>query len=363
MKKIITQFFLINAFLIFYCTSTHAQNIAINSTGNAPNSSAMLDVQSTIKGMLIPRMTTTQRTAIASPATGLLVFDNTTGSFWFKSASKWVELIDSSNNTWIKNSSNNVYVNNGENVGIGTNNPDVRLQVSNGTDIANGTGGYLELGSPSNPNLAFDNNEIQARNNGIASNLYMQIGGGYVGIGTSEPEVKLQVSNGTDVSAISGGYLQLGSSSNTNLAFDNNEIQARNVSAVSPLYLQNNGGSLQIGSLSAPATDVHINNGELIQAKTGSANMMPLCYGHVSSGGTLLSSTSNVTITKSQNLGQYYINCTGITSSTVMIATSNNTHHDPARVTVGYTGTGQAEVTLENSTNENFEFSFIFYNQ
>ena len=122
-------------FLLLISFATHsklfAQNIAINSTGALPNASAMLDVQSTTKGMLIPRMTTTQRTAIASPATGLLVYDNTTNSFWFKSTSKWVELIDSSNNTWTKNSSNNVYVNNGENVGIGTNNPEVRLQVSN----------------------------------------------------------------------------------------------------------------------------------------------------------------------------------------------------------------------------------------
>ena len=134
---------------------------------------------------------------------------------------------------WTKNSSNDVYVNNGENVGIGTSDPAVRLQVSNGTDIANGTGGYLELGSTSNPNLAFDNNEIQARNNGIASNLYMQVGGGYVGIGTSDPEVKLQVGNGTDVSAISGGYLQLGSSLIQILHLIITKFRQRNVSAVS----------------------------------------------------------------------------------------------------------------------------------
>lgn len=58
-----------------------------------PDASSMLDVQSpdNNKGMLIPRMLTSQRTAIAAPATGLLVFDTDTQSFWFYSGS-WTEL-------------------------------------------------------------------------------------------------------------------------------------------------------------------------------------------------------------------------------------------------------------------------------
>jgi len=56
---------------------------SINSNGDSPKSSAMLDVESTTQGILIPRMTTTQRTAISSPAMGLMVFDIMTNSFWF----------------------------------------------------------------------------------------------------------------------------------------------------------------------------------------------------------------------------------------------------------------------------------------
>jgi hypothetical protein len=41
----------------------------------SPNASAMLDIVSNNKGMLVPRMSTLQRNAIISPATGLLVFD------------------------------------------------------------------------------------------------------------------------------------------------------------------------------------------------------------------------------------------------------------------------------------------------
>lgn len=54
---------------------TTAQNVGINTTGAAPNASAMLDVESTNKGFLTPRMTTAQRLSIATPANGLMVFD------------------------------------------------------------------------------------------------------------------------------------------------------------------------------------------------------------------------------------------------------------------------------------------------
>ncbi|MCP4183054.1 MAG: hypothetical protein GY761_07020, partial [Hyphomicrobiales bacterium] len=67
--------------------------VGINADGSSPDGSAMLDVKSSDKGMLVPRMTTAQRTAIASPATGLFVFDSTTGSFWFYGGSAWNELI------------------------------------------------------------------------------------------------------------------------------------------------------------------------------------------------------------------------------------------------------------------------------
>ena len=58
----------------------------------SPESSAILDINSTSKGFLIPRMTTTQRNAIASPAQGLLVFDTDESSFYYHDSSDWVEV-------------------------------------------------------------------------------------------------------------------------------------------------------------------------------------------------------------------------------------------------------------------------------
>ncbi len=59
--------------ILFVCAISKAQ-ISINTTGESADSSAMLDIQSTDKGMLIPRMSSSQRDSIANPATGLLVY-------------------------------------------------------------------------------------------------------------------------------------------------------------------------------------------------------------------------------------------------------------------------------------------------
>ncbi|MEO6130690.1 MAG: DUF1566 domain-containing protein [Saprospiraceae bacterium] len=65
MQKIIVLFFL------FIAISTKAQ-VGIGTT--TPDGSAQLDVNSTSKGFLLPRMTFTQRNVIASPAPGLVVW-------------------------------------------------------------------------------------------------------------------------------------------------------------------------------------------------------------------------------------------------------------------------------------------------
>lgn len=66
--------------------------VAINTTGAKPDNSAMLDVSSSSKGMLIPRMTRAGRGSIASPAEGLMIFqtNETTGFYFYQSTWKFV---------------------------------------------------------------------------------------------------------------------------------------------------------------------------------------------------------------------------------------------------------------------------------
>jgi hypothetical protein len=61
-------------------------NVGIGGTANA---SAILDAQSTTKGVRMPNMTTTQKNAISSPAAGLIVFDTTLSKLAVYSGSAW----------------------------------------------------------------------------------------------------------------------------------------------------------------------------------------------------------------------------------------------------------------------------------
>ena len=80
----------LSALSIFFAQQIVAQ-VGIGTT--TPNSSAALDIVSTTRGLLIPRMTTVQRNAIASPANGLLIYqtDGVPG-FYFRNGAVWTPL-------------------------------------------------------------------------------------------------------------------------------------------------------------------------------------------------------------------------------------------------------------------------------
>jgi len=83
------------AILVFLAITiaSMAQNAGIGTT--TPAASAQLDVSSTTKGFLPPRMTTAERNLIVTPATGLVIFNTTTNSLETKNSSGWVSLSSS----------------------------------------------------------------------------------------------------------------------------------------------------------------------------------------------------------------------------------------------------------------------------
>jgi len=82
---------------VLYGGGVNAQ-VGIGTT--SPNASAVLDLTSTTQGLLPPRMTQAQRSAISSPTTGLMVYqtDGTSG-LYFHTGSAWVYIINATGST------------------------------------------------------------------------------------------------------------------------------------------------------------------------------------------------------------------------------------------------------------------------
>ena len=110
----------------------NAQSVGINN--ETPDASAVLDVKSTNKGLLIPRLTKVKRLTIQSPAEGLLVFDIDDEAFWYFQQG-WKKISDTSKNVWLKEGTNNAaevgdtsiyFIGN---IGIGKDTSDAKLAV------------------------------------------------------------------------------------------------------------------------------------------------------------------------------------------------------------------------------------------
>ncbi len=103
--------FLLSLLTGIIVTFSFAQNVGINADGSLPNSSAMLDVKSINKGMLIPRVAltgTADVTTIPSPATSLMVYNTLaagTGTtavvpgYYYWNGTAWVRLVESTSPT------------------------------------------------------------------------------------------------------------------------------------------------------------------------------------------------------------------------------------------------------------------------
>ena len=78
---------------IFFTNQLFAQ-VAVCTDGNAAVPSAMLDIRSSEKGLLIPRLTRAERNDISSPAEGLLIYqtDGTKGFYYCTELGAWAQI-------------------------------------------------------------------------------------------------------------------------------------------------------------------------------------------------------------------------------------------------------------------------------
>ncbi|MBC7936361.1 MAG: hypothetical protein H7Y86_13505 [Rhizobacter sp.] len=284
--------------------NSNTGSVAIGSS--SPDASAVLDVKSTTKGFLMPAMGSIQRVSIANPAEGLLVYDTDANKTYQYQEGVWRQLI--TNDYWVHSPTRNVVYNSIDSVGIGTSVPSEKFHVTGNARV---NGDILSLGSIGagtlNPaytldvngpgrlsgNVYIDNGFLRIRNTTDAKNwdmLYSSSSnrlmlleggmervlfqnGGNVGIAPNLPTItagfpstKLHIETGQDagLSASSNGYLMLGPASGTNLIIDNNEIIARSGTSAGSLVLQNDGGSVRIGSAAVPTGYKFAINGKMI---------------------------------------------------------------------------------------------------
>jgi hypothetical protein len=114
--------------------------IGIGETGGvSPVASAALEVRSTTKGILFPRMTTTERNAIATPATGLQIYNSTTntndtynGTAWQSNSVSGVSgaIQFSNGSAFASDASNFFWDNTNKRLGIGTNSPTALVHIA-----------------------------------------------------------------------------------------------------------------------------------------------------------------------------------------------------------------------------------------
>ena len=87
------KFTILLSSMLFYAVLGYSQ-VAINTNGTAPDSSAILDLSSTNRGFLLPRLTTFQISNISNPAAGLLVYNTDSSDFYGYNGSKWISFLD-----------------------------------------------------------------------------------------------------------------------------------------------------------------------------------------------------------------------------------------------------------------------------
>jgi hypothetical protein len=221
--------------VLFFAQKSFGQGVGIGTT--SPDPSAVLHLQSTSQGLLLPNMTTTDRNAIINPASGLMVYDYVTKSIWMRSATTWQEMVTNGNNLWIEGTATPGDIYHSFNTGIGLPTPQNRLQVHHSTSqnnfirVTNSLSGStasdgLLIGANGN-NASLINKENGALALGTNDDTVITITNTKrVGIGSTTPQAQLQV-NGrasttnptiliVDSATSSGGFLKFKQLNNTN---------------------------------------------------------------------------------------------------------------------------------------------------
>ncbi len=221
----------------------------------------LFEVESNGTGILIPRMTTTERNAISSPQEGLLLFDTNTNTFWYYDGGSWKEITngggggsstawDMSGNSGTDGSINFIGTTDNNDFTIRTNNR-TRLQVEADGDIGlSGDGSDIAI----EPLLSLTNGQDLKISGGDVADFSIGAGG----------DLFLNGGNGVDAS---DGNILMANSPTSNVGINN----------TSPFYTLDVGGDIGFRNLYGVSTSgISIESKEDIEIMIDSDNDNPL---------------------------------------------------------------------------------------
>ena len=207
---------------VTFLSGLHAQNIGINATGERPDASAILDIKSDAKGLLIPRLTQSQKFGIVSPAIGLTVYqtDGSQPGFYVWNGSGWWKLAQSSENLWFAFNNGSIITAGVGNVGINTSQVPINsLQIGN-------DGGYsaydFVIGRNSQAMAIYQGPNFTNWSASDNISINPQGGAGYVGINVGgNPDNKLQIGS-VGATGFATNDLAIGNGTNAFAIFQTN---------------------------------------------------------------------------------------------------------------------------------------------
>lgn len=317
---------------VFFCQSTWSQqSVGIGTT--TPNPKAILDINSTTKGLLIPSMTTSQRTLISSPPNGLMVYDIDRNEFYHSNGGSWSPILNG--DYWSRPIASRKRITNvNDSVGIGTISPTEWLDVDGNIRSRN--------------NMLVDNNLYAT---GAVQGGSLVSTGNLVAIGTGLFNSDLQTNSILSVnnssatlnlkaSSVDKGFVQLSGDNlrlGTYSSNSNGRIILRSGGTDRMTIFEN--GNVNIGSTASNAAKLRVSGDLSVQDNvsvqndinllgritrtnlSGSLDLLPFCFGSVLADGTINSGSGNFTVQKTST-GVYVIYCTGVNEFSVYMATA-----------------------------------------
>ncbi len=143
--------FAIVATILFTSTNILTAQVKVGDNISSINSNSVLELESTNKGLLLPRLTTAQINAMTNVPKGMLLFNITDSALYIKRDTGWaiisIAVGNNSTQPWVYNGSN---IFNNNNVGIGTNIPKAKLHVQD-SSVVFAADGSLPSNTSANP--------------------------------------------------------------------------------------------------------------------------------------------------------------------------------------------------------------------